>query len=175
VNTVQNEVTPGQPRSQTRPLLADVGGRRGGQPQDGSRSDEGELIKAIGTEYRVNLGRIYTETERYLSNLSRAVAEGRAVDEANNFLRWLQFSGVLRLLEQNCFINEKFLKLRPQADELQNLCKPFLQGRNIKENPSQSRIDEINDKVDAILSAIAKNVSPPFVDQKRVLEIGGAK
>ena len=106
--------------------------------------------------FRVTLLGIYRETEKYLGRLGRAASEGRAVDEANNFIRWLQFSGVCRLLESYSFIDEKFLTLRKQADEVQDICKPHLQGRNIKENPSQARIDELNDKVDYMLSMMAK-------------------
>jgi len=126
-------------------------------------------------DFRVNLLTIYRETENYLARLGRAANEGRAVDEANNFLRWLYFSGVLSLLEQYAVIDEKFLTLRKTADNLQDICKPHLQGRNVKESPSQSRIDEINDKVDAILSAMARNVTPPFNQPVKILDVGGVQ
>lgn len=107
------------------------------------------------------MSQIYRETKRYLDTLARAASEGRAVDEANNFLRWLQFSGVCRLVEMFGAMDESFLKLRGLATDLQDVCLPHLQGRNIKPHPSQARIDEVNDKLDFILSQMAKP-SPPF-------------
>ena len=107
---------------------------------------------------------IHRETENYLARLARAASEGRAVDEANNFLRWLQFSGICRLLENYSFINEKFVTLRAKASELQEICKPHLQGRNIKEHPSQARIDELHDKVDSLVAIFAKSA-------KQVVEV----
>lgn len=121
----------------------------------------------------VTLLRVYTETERYLASLGRAASEGRAIQEASNFNRWLQFSGVLRLLELNSDIDARFVTLRKKADELQFICVPYLQGRNEKLPPSQSRVDEINDKVDFILSIIAKDVTPALPVPLQVTDVGG--
>jgi hypothetical protein len=149
--------------------------RSSARPFAGERS-AAVIIHAITqpaqADFGVTLSLIYRETEKYLGRLGRAASEGRAVDEANNFLRWLQFSGVCRLLESYSFIDKKFLTLRKQADELQDICKPHLQGRNIKENPSQSRIDELNDKVDIILAAIAKKATVTVEPMKQI-EVGG--
>jgi hypothetical protein len=107
---------------------------------------------------------IYKETKAYLERLARAASEGRAVDEANNFLRWLQFSSILRLLEKNSFVDPAFVMLRHQCEDLQAICRPYLQGRNMPASPSQARIDEVNAKVDIILAAMAKPISPATVD-----------
>jgi hypothetical protein len=112
---------------------------------------------------------IYKETKAYLESLGRAASEGRAIDEANNFLRWLQFSSILRLLEKNPSVNPNFVTLRNQCNDLQAICRPHLQGRRMVASPSQARIDEVNAKVDIILAAIAKPVSP---SQKHTLDAG---
>jgi hypothetical protein len=144
-----------------------------------SESGEFAKLRAIGQDveldFRVTLLSIHRETENYLERLGRAAAEGVAVDEANNFLRWLWFSGVLSLLEKNSLVSEKFLTLRSKADGLQDICKPYLQGRNVKLAPNQSLIDEVNDKVDAILSIMAKNVTPPFPQPLKILDVGGVE
>jgi hypothetical protein len=103
---------------------------------------------------------IFRETKKYIETLGRSASEGRGVDEANNFLRWLQFSGVCALLEDYHFVNVEFRTLRRTADGLQDICQPHLQGRNMKPPPNQSRIDEVNDKLDIILSAMAKSANP---------------
>ena len=111
-------------------------------------------------DFRVTLQFIYKETRDYLARLARAASEGRAIDEANNYLRWLQFSTILRLLEKNSFVNPEFVMLRNQCEDLQAICRPYLQGRNMPASPSQARIDEVNAKVDIILAAMAKPISP---------------
>ena len=110
---------------------------------------------------------IFRETKLYLENLNRAAAEGRAVDEANNFLRWLQFSGVVRLLEKYSFVQEDFKTLRAMCESVQDTCKPHLQGRKIPVSPSQSRADEANDKLDILLAVFAKNASSHFPPSKK--------
>lgn len=126
-------------------------------------SDEAEL------DFRFTLQQIYKETTTYLESLGRAASEGRAVDEANNFLRWLQFSSVLRLLEKNSWFNPDFVTLRNKCKELQAICRPHLQGGRVPASPSQARIDEVNAKLDIILTAMAKPVSPP---QTHTLDAG---
>jgi len=54
--------------------------------------------------------------------------------------------------------------LRHQCEDLQAICRPYLQGRNMHVSPSQARIDELNDKVDIILAAMAKPISPATGD-----------
>jgi len=49
----------------------------------------------------VQLHALWRETDTRLDSLARSVREGKCVDEASNFCRWLRFSGVLQLLEQN--------------------------------------------------------------------------
>jgi hypothetical protein len=121
-------------------------------------------VPVSDVDFRCALKCIYQETANYLDRLARAASEGRAVDEANNFLRWLQFSGVLRLLELYASLDPNFRKLRVKCGELQDVCKPHLQGRRMPPSPNEARIDEVNQKVDAILCLMAKQakvVSPP--------------
>jgi len=49
----------------------------------------------------VQLHRLWRETDNRLNSLARSVREGKCVDEASNFCRWLRFTGLLELLEQN--------------------------------------------------------------------------
>jgi hypothetical protein len=120
-----------------------------------------------GIDLQFMLKIIFRETKLYLENLNRAAAEGRAVDEANNFLRWLQFSGVVRLLEKYSFVQEDFKTLRAMCESVQDTCKPHLQGRKIPVSPSQSRADEANDKLDILLAVFAKNASSHFPPSKQ--------
>lgn len=144
-------------------------------PQAVEETQAGAILFAItqdgAADFRWRLKDIYKETNSYLERLGRAVSEGRAVDEANNFLRWLQFSGVVGLLEKYSFVDEQFKKLGATCTNLQQACQPHLQGRNIKENPSQARIDELNEKVDWMISQMARPVAP-YVQGPLLIEGG---
>lgn len=144
-----------------------------------ARAKRDVQLRAIGTdasiEFNVTLLGIYNETARYLGRLGRAVAEGRAVDEANNFARWLQFSGVLELLERNAGINDSFANLRNQAQEVQRGCIPSLKGQAVKALPSQSTVDEINSKVDYVLSLLAKTAQVPADAPLQLVDVSATK
>lgn len=49
----------------------------------------------------VQLHVLWRETDNRLVSLARSVREGKSVDEASNFCRWLRFTGLIELLEQN--------------------------------------------------------------------------
>jgi len=53
----------------------------------------------------VTLYRLWAETDCRLDVLAKQVREGLAVDEASNFARWLQFSGVMEILKAADFSN----------------------------------------------------------------------
>ena len=126
-------------------------------------------------DFRVMLKRIYDETDRYLGQLGRAANEGRAVDEANNFLRWLRFSGITTLLEKYAFIDTRFKLLDSRCGDLQAICRPYLQGRNESVNPNLARVDELNNKVDYILSLIAKNANATQSAPLQITDVGGGQ
>jgi len=44
---------------------------------------------------------LWRETNTRLDSLARSVREGKCVDEASNFCRWLRFTGILQLLKEN--------------------------------------------------------------------------
>jgi len=49
----------------------------------------------------VQLHVLWRETNTMLDSLARSVREGKRVDEASNYCRWLRFSGILEILQQN--------------------------------------------------------------------------
>ena len=58
-------------------------------------------IAQLKSMHTAGLHRIYRETMNRLDVLSRRVAEGRDVMAASEFARWLSFSGIIRLCEEN--------------------------------------------------------------------------
>ena len=72
----------------------------------------------------VQLHVMWMETDRFLDGLAASVREGKAVEEASNFARWLQFSGVLNLLEKN----RQPFPLPCNGDELRRKCQDLVQN-----------------------------------------------
>jgi hypothetical protein len=106
---------------------------------------------------------LWKETYNRLSTLERAVAEGRAVDEASNFGRWLVFSDLYDIFNahpQAHPMEVDGLKIRELGDRVVAACGKIYRGGKTPRNPSQSTVDEINSKMDVILSHLAKNISP---------------
>ena len=73
-------------------------------------------LRAIGCnpvlKWSATLAHIVSETNRQLERLARCVREGKCVDEAANFCRWLQFCGVLTLPHAD------FAILRKKSDSI---------------------------------------------------------
>jgi hypothetical protein len=106
---------------------------------------------------------LWRETFNYLERLQRAVAEGRAVDEASHYGRWLLFSGLIKIFEaypQDKPHEVDGPKLRKLADDVVYACGQIYKGGKMPINPSEARVDELNSKVDKILSLMAKDVTP---------------
>ncbi|HXA44413.1 MAG TPA: hypothetical protein VNZ25_02810, partial [Candidatus Angelobacter sp.] len=66
--------------------------------------------------------RVVAETERYLESLARSVRECKRVDEASNFARWLQFSGVIELLQECPATSPHAPALRSKAQDVVLAC-----------------------------------------------------
>ena len=71
-------------------------------------------------DYRVLLDTICRETSRHLDVLGREIRENKNVFEASRYLRWLEFSGVLKLLEKYCLPGQDFSLLRKKVGDSVN-------------------------------------------------------
>ena len=113
--------------------------------------------------YRVALGSIYSETDRYLDTLARQVHEGKAVDEAANFARWLRFSGVLTLLEKFSAPGQEFPSLQRRLTDLLDECGEHFRGGRVAPKYATSDIEEIKRDLAEIRAALARPVSKTTV------------
>jgi hypothetical protein len=111
-------------------------------------------LRAIGNDpalqWASGLSRIASETDRYLDRLARCVAENKSVDEAVNFCRWLQFSGVLKLP------HPEFVTLRNKADSVLDRAGEIYKGGKVKAYCEASAVDALNAKMDFLLTAISQ-------------------
>jgi len=129
----------------------------------------------------VKLHCLWRETTNRLDSLARSVREHKSVAEASNFAKWLQFSGVIDLLEQNpqgfpLVVDGK--RVREQVRTLLSDCGESF--RNGKADPkyAASDIAEINRKLDILAAHVATNLPPepaladtPAVDGSPALRV----
>ena len=114
-------------------------------------SPEKEIrLRAIGTDpaisWAASLSWLAKETDRYLDRLARSVAECKSVDEAANFCRWLQFSGVMKLPHPDC------KELRGKTEDIMHRVGEIYKGGKVKPAYAASDIEAINLKLDYLLS-----------------------
>lgn len=102
-----------------------------------------------------------------LETLARSVRENKAVNEASNYCRWLQFCGLINLFK----LNPQPPPLRVDAAEVTKLLRDILyecgeRFRNGKADAkyAESDIAEINRKLD-ILAAYVGQFAPPVPEQ----------
>jgi hypothetical protein len=124
------------------------------------------------------LVQVYRETDRFLDDLLKCVREVKRVDEASRFARWLRFSGICTILEQNLNSSSSSLysvdakALRKKADELLYQCGELFRQNKANPTYAASDIAEINRKLDSLLAAKqgeSLGVSPALFPQKRFL------
>lgn len=129
------------------------------------------------------LGKIYSETAQRLDLLARRVAEGRDVDAAAEFCKWLGFSGILRLLEMNTNQETRPFKidganLRWKCEELLAACMKHY--RTNDNNPSFERDEflSLHEKIDRMAGYLSRlsvapavAVNPPLVPDEPVHDL----
>lgn len=131
-------------------------------PSDRSESSEARLHPSAIVSTAQNSTEIYVlarQTENRLLVLQKEVAECKSVDEAANFTRYLQNSGILALIETQSPNGP----LAVNGSAIRKLCAAILSDcgdlyRNGKATPryAASDIAEINRKLDIIAGHISK-------------------
>jgi hypothetical protein len=109
------------------------------------------------------LHRIWSETDRRLDSLSKQVREGVNVDEASNFCRWLQFSGVLKFLEpfeQDVPLPIRARELRRKCEVLISECGDWYRYHERSNCPrdayiSRSKLESIESRLSKIEEALS--------------------
>ncbi|HLP78166.1 MAG TPA: hypothetical protein VK327_14760 [Candidatus Paceibacterota bacterium] len=113
---------------------------------------------------------LWRETDQRLDSLTKSVREGRGVAEASNFARWLQFSGLLKILKP--FECERPLPVRVAAltlkmEQLISECNEWYALHERSNKPrdayiSQSKLDSIDERLAAIEAKLstAAEVAP---------------
>jgi len=118
----------------------------------------------------VQLHCLWRETDNRLTSLARSVREGKCVDEASNFCRWLRFTGLLELLEQNSrplplIVNGAGLRVKVQ-DILFDCGEFYKGGKPALPKYSDSDMATVMDRLDMITNRLDQ-ISPPSSETAR--------
>jgi len=117
--------------------------------------DEQQCSRTVGELSKVELHVLWRETGNRLDTLWQCVREAKRVDEASNFCRWLQFSGVLQLLKRNPAdfpLQVDGAALERKAKDILSECGELYAGGKHDAKYAASDIAEINRKLDALMS-----------------------
>ena len=114
----------------------------------------------------VRLHVLWRETSNRVNHYEKLVRESTSVDECSNFLRWLQFSGVLDILKNNPQpkpLPVDGMELQLKVNDLIDACGEVFKKWGHKAPPPTYRktdIDEIKEQL-ALLSARLPALSTP--------------
>jgi hypothetical protein len=110
---------------------------------------------------RFEIQQLASNSEKMLDSLARDVRECKNVYLVSVFVRWLQWSGVINIVNLGSETAGKNLekKLRDLIYE----CGEMQRGGKIDLKYSASDIAEINQKLDVLVLALAKKISPADV------------
>ena len=141
----------------------------------GLSSERFANLRAIGQDpeiaYRTVISRIYSETVDYLNRLVREVREGKNVLPAADYVRWLQYSGLLELFSRFTLQGQNFPPLDRKLNDLLQECGEHFRGGRVAPKYDTSDIVEINRKLDVLLAANAQQVVTTVVTQVHTIPL----
>lgn len=116
------------------------------------------------SEFQLQMHLIYRETLSRLEVLHKRAAEHQDVMPTSEFCRWLLFSGILKLLEQNpagepCKVDGAFLRWK--TEEVLRECNEYFSRLN--KQPRITEVGSLHEKVDLIAGYLSRLVpaTPP--------------
>jgi hypothetical protein len=109
---------------------------------------------------------IYRETMNRLSSYSRRVAEGRDVMAASEFARWLNFSGIVRLLMSNpqdppLKVDGAFMQWT--LDQLLEHCNERFRTNRNDPSFTPAEFQSLHDKIDLMAGYLSRLSVAPAV------------
>ena len=135
--------------------------------QYGLSSERFEFLRSLGQDsilgYRVLLETISKEVHNKLESLACQAREGKNVMEAADFARWLQFSGVLTLLERYALADQDFTLVRRAVTELLSECGEQFRGGRVAPKYSESDIRAIKNDINEIRACLARKTTVTVV------------
>jgi hypothetical protein len=109
------------------------------------------------------LARIYGQTVNQLDSFSKRVQEGRDVEAASDFARWLSFSGICLLLERypNQVQSHHPLKvdgsfLRWKCQQLTEACNERFRTNSLNPAFAKKEFESMHEKIDRMAGYLSK-------------------
>jgi len=115
------------------------------------------------TEPTINLWRIYSETMNRLDRFDRCVQEGRSLEEALDFTRWLFFSGIITLCEMNPQphpLKVDGALLRWKCSDVQRKVQERFRLNDLAPHVGASELQTLHDKLDTIAGFLSRFPQP---------------
>jgi len=152
------EIAAGLDGSYAPPARGQTVRQRGSPPGRLTVEAEGVNGRSAAFLTPVEVYRLWQETDRRIDSLTRSVRECKRVDEASTFSRWLQFSGILEVLERNSCksvlpVDGRGLRLK--VKELVAMCGELYRQGKASARYAESDIAEINRKLDVIAAHVS--------------------
>ena len=123
-----------------------------------------------------NLWRIYSETMSRLDKFDRCVQEGKALEQALDFARWLFFSGIITLCEMNPQpfpLKVDGSMLRWKCEDLQRKVQERFRLNDTSPRVSKTEMDTLHDKLDKIAGFLSRFPQPAVAVNPSVPELDG--
>jgi hypothetical protein len=125
----------------------------------------------------VILARIYGQTVNQLDSFSKRVQEGRDVEAASDFARWLSFSGICLLLERypNQVQSLDPLKvdgsfLRWKCEQLIEACNERFRTNSLNPVFAKKEFESMHEKIDRIAGYLSKLTAARTINVETVPE-----
>jgi hypothetical protein len=123
------------------------------------------------------LARIYGQTVNQLDAFSKRVQEGRDVEAASDFARWLSFSGIPTLLERypNQVQSHDPLKvdgsfLRWKCEQLIEACNERFRTNSLNPAFAKKEFESMHEKIDRMAGYLSKLTAARVINVEPVLE-----
>jgi hypothetical protein len=116
------------------------------------------------------LARIYSQTVNQLDSFLRRVQEGRDVEAASDFARWLAFSGICMLLQRypNQVASHDILKvdgsfLRWKCEQLIEACNERFRTNSLNPSFQKKEFESMHEKIDRMAGYLSRLSVAPAV------------
>jgi len=102
---------------------------------------------------------LYRETLREVQGHERRVREGKQVEEALNFSKFVLFSGIVQILKAHSDAGRNKIDgahLQWRCEELERACNEYWKSKNRTPSISLTELEAINRKLDVIAAHVAR-------------------
>ena len=112
------------------------------------------------------LHKVWLETYNRLETLRRRVNEGRSIDEASGFARWISFSGLIPLFKANAqdgFFKVDGALIESKVELVISMCNDRYRTNNTEPTFEQAELESLHEKIDRMAGYLSRLSEAPAV------------